>query len=96
VGAYFFDPAVVPKILNHEFLSASRLVSMYFRALACWIRSWRSHASDILRSLWINTSAHGDHSYGNMYLPAAIRVIQHANARKYIETSLECRQEIHD
>jgi cyclase len=37
----------------------------------------------------INTSAHGDHSYGNMYLPATTRVIQHANARKFIETSLD-------
>jgi glyoxylase-like metal-dependent hydrolase (beta-lactamase superfamily II) len=26
----------------------------------------------------VNTSAHGDHSYGNMYLPASVRVIQSA------------------
>lgn len=37
----------------------------------------------------VNTSAHGDHSYGNMYLPAATRVIQHVNARRFLDTSLE-------
>ncbi len=37
----------------------------------------------------VNTSAHGDHSFGNMYLPAGARVIQHVNAAKYIGTHLE-------
>lgn len=32
----------------------------------------------------INTSAHGDHSFGNMYLPAGTRIVQHANTRSYI------------
>ncbi len=32
----------------------------------------------------VNTSAHGDHSYGNMYLPAGTRVIQSANTRDYV------------
>ena len=32
----------------------------------------------------LNTSAHGDHSYGNMYLPKNIKIIQHANASTYI------------
>lgn len=37
----------------------------------------------------INTSAHGDHSYGNMYLPAGTRIIQHANSRTFVEKSLD-------
>ncbi|QDQ28622.1 MBL fold metallo-hydrolase [Chitinimonas arctica] len=37
----------------------------------------------------INTSAHGDHSYGNMYLPANTRIIQHANTRNYVSAHLE-------
>lgn len=37
----------------------------------------------------VNTSAHGDHSYGNMYLPAGTRVIQHANAKRFIDSHLE-------
>ena len=32
----------------------------------------------------VNTSAHGDHSYGNMYLPESTKVIQHSNAQKYV------------
>ena len=32
----------------------------------------------------VNTSAHGDHSYGNMYLPESTVVIQHSNAQKYV------------
>lgn len=36
----------------------------------------------------INTSAHGDHSYGNMYMPTQTVIIQHANTRSYIEEHL--------
>jgi glyoxylase-like metal-dependent hydrolase (beta-lactamase superfamily II) len=36
----------------------------------------------------INTSAHGDHSFGNMYLPASTLIIQHENSRRYIEQHL--------
>jgi glyoxylase-like metal-dependent hydrolase (beta-lactamase superfamily II) len=33
----------------------------------------------------VNTSYHGDHSYGNMYLPKETRVIQHSHTKKYID-----------
>jgi cyclase len=33
----------------------------------------------------INTSYHGDHSYGNQFLPAETKVIQHENTQKYIQ-----------
>lgn len=36
----------------------------------------------------INTSAHGDHSFGNMYLPASTTIIQHANTRTYVDKHL--------
>ena len=36
----------------------------------------------------INTSAHGDHSYGNMFLPASTRVVQHAHARQFVSEHL--------
>ena len=35
-------------------------------------------------SFAVNTSAHGDHSFGNMYLPASTTLIQHQNASRYI------------
>ncbi|MDN3576287.1 MBL fold metallo-hydrolase [Chitinimonas viridis] len=36
----------------------------------------------------VNTSAHGDHAYGNMYLPAATVVVQHAHTRRYMDHHL--------
>ena len=36
----------------------------------------------------VNTSAHGDHSFGNMFLPSATRIVQHANTRAYIDKHL--------
>lgn len=32
----------------------------------------------------LNTSFHGDHSYGNMYLPSETSIIQHVNTRAYV------------
>lgn len=37
----------------------------------------------------VNTSAHGDHSFGNMYLPPQVRLIQHENAAAFIAAHLE-------
>ena len=34
----------------------------------------------------VNTSYHGDHSYGNQFLPEATQVIQHANTQNYVQT----------
>jgi cyclase len=36
----------------------------------------------------VNTSAHGDHSFGNMFLPASTRIVQHVNTRTYIDKHL--------
>lgn len=40
-------------------------------------------------SFAVNTSAHGDHSFGNMYLPKATIVIQHQNTSQYIREHLK-------
>ncbi len=37
----------------------------------------------------INTSAHGDHSFGNMYLPGATRIVQHVHTGNAIAHHLE-------
>lgn len=37
----------------------------------------------------VNTSSHGDHSYGNMYLPESVKIIQHASAASYVYQHLE-------
>lgn len=36
----------------------------------------------------VNTSAHGDHSFGNMYMPASTRIIQHASTNTYLKHHL--------
>ena len=36
----------------------------------------------------VNSSAHGDHSFGNMYLPASTKIVQHSNTRNYIDKHL--------
>jgi glyoxylase-like metal-dependent hydrolase (beta-lactamase superfamily II) len=40
-------------------------------------------------SFAVNTSVHGDHSFGNMYLPSATSIIQHQNTSQYISKHLE-------
>ena len=37
----------------------------------------------------VNTSAHGDHSYGNMYLPNDTIIIQHSNTQKYVSKNFK-------
>jgi glyoxylase-like metal-dependent hydrolase (beta-lactamase superfamily II) len=37
----------------------------------------------------VNTSYHGDHSYGNQFLPKQTQVIQHANTQKYIQENFD-------
>ncbi|PMN91609.1 MBL fold metallo-hydrolase [Enterovibrio norvegicus] len=37
----------------------------------------------------VNTSFHGDHSYGNMYLPEETKIIQHQVTQNYIDTHFE-------
>ncbi|MGN6825934.1 MBL fold metallo-hydrolase [Paucibacter sp. M5-1] len=37
----------------------------------------------------LNTSYHGDHSYGNMYFPKSTVIIQHEETKKYISTKFE-------
>lgn len=46
-------------------------------------------ATDKPLNFAVNTSFHGDHSYGNMYLPKETRIIQHATAKNYIDTHFE-------
>ena len=37
----------------------------------------------------VNTSAHGDHSFGNMYLPPGTMIVQHVNTKNYIDRHLD-------
>lgn len=49
-----------------------------------------SHKHTTLPILYaVNTSAHGDHAYGNMYMPASTRIVQHVNTKTYVDTRLD-------
>lgn len=37
----------------------------------------------------VNTSSHGDHSFGNMFLPRETRLVQHEQTARFIATHLE-------
>lgn len=37
----------------------------------------------------VNTSYHGDHSYGNYVFPDTVTIIQHENAKAYVDTYIE-------
>jgi len=36
----------------------------------------------------VNTSSHGDHSYGNLYMPPSTVIIQHEKTKAYVDKSL--------
>lgn len=37
----------------------------------------------------VNTSYHGDHTYGNQFLPESTEIIQHANTQTYVQTNFK-------
>ena len=45
--------------------------------------------TDLPVKFLVNTSAHGDHSYGNFYVPDTVEIIQHANSAAYIAAYFE-------
>ena len=37
----------------------------------------------------VNTSSHGDHCFGNMYLPTTTMIIQHVHTKEYVDQHLD-------
>ncbi|WGD37177.1 MBL fold metallo-hydrolase [Lysinibacter sp. HNR] len=52
-----------------------------------------AEATDLPITYAVNTSAHGDHSYGNMYLPNETLIIQHEKASEYISNNIDADKE---
>ena len=48
-----------------------------------------TEATDVPVKYLVNTSYHGDHSYGNFYLPEDVTIIQHAASSAYIHEHFE-------
>lgn len=63
--------------------------TMLNKRLNAQVMALARRATKLPISYAVNTSAHGDHSFGNMYLPAGTRVIQHANTKTFVEKSLD-------
>ncbi len=58
--------------------------SMINRQLFCQLIDLVQAETDKPITHVINTSSHGDHSYGNMFLPEDVNVVQHENTAAYI------------
>lgn len=58
--------------------------SMINRQLFCQLISLVRAETDKPITHVINTSSHGDHSFGNAYLPADVHIVQHRRTAEYI------------
>ncbi len=61
--------------------------SMLNRQLFCQMISLVREQTDKPITYVINTSSHGDHSYGNTFLPAGVHIVQHERTAQYIAAS---------
>ncbi|MFN0299919.1 MAG: MBL fold metallo-hydrolase [Burkholderiales bacterium] len=69
--------------------SALLIETMLNKRLNAQVLGLARQATKLPIAYAVNSSAHGDHSYGNMYLPAGTRVIQHVNASAFVDKSLD-------
>ena len=53
------------------------------------VRALARKATPLPIAYAVNTSSHGDHSFGNMYLPLATRIVQHQRSAEFIGSHLE-------
>ena len=60
--------------------------SMINRQLFCQMIGLVRDHTDKPVTYVINTSSHGDHSYGNTFLPAGVHIVQHQRTAEYIAT----------
>ena len=81
-------PAGVPLATSGGFVIGQKEVlvveSMINRSLFCQLIGLVQAQTALPIRYVVNTSSHGDHNYGNSYLPAGVRVVQHQNTASYI------------
>ena len=69
---------------------AMLIETMLNRRLYDQVRALASKEASGLPLLYaVNTSSHGDHSFGNMFLPRETRLVQHEQTARFINTHLE-------
>lgn len=87
-NARMSGPAGVPLATSGGFVIGEDGVllveSMINRQLFCQFISLVQQETDKPIRYVVNTSAHGDHSYGNVFLPKDVHVVQHARTAAYI------------
>lgn len=73
-----------------ETRGAMLIETMLNRRLHDQVRALASKEAPGLPLLYaVNTSSHGDHSFGNMFLPRETRLVQHEQTARFIGTHLE-------
>ena len=84
-------PAGIPSATSGGFVVGDNGVllveSMINRQLFCQMIDLVKAATDKPVTHVINTSSHGDHSYGNAFLPAGVHIVQHQRTAEYIASS---------
>ena len=69
---------------------ASLLIETFLnRRLNAQAQALARKATPLPLTYAVNTSAHGDHSFGNMFLPASTKIVQHVNAKTSIDKHLD-------
>ncbi len=63
--------------------------SMINRQLFCQTVGLVREETDKPIEYVVNTSSHGDHSYGNMFLPEGVHIVQHKNTAAFIAEHFE-------
>jgi cyclase len=86
-----YGPAGVPLATTGGFVVGDRGVllveSMINRRLFCQVIDLIRAETDKPLRYVVNTSHHGDHSYGNHFLPDGVQVVQHENTAAFIGDS---------
>lgn len=92
-NAEAYEPAGFPLATSAGFVVGDDAVlivdTMINRRLLCSLFELVRTETDLPVRYAVNTSHHGDHSYGNAFLPADVEVVQHQRTADFIATSFE-------
>lgn len=83
-----YEPAGFPLATSGGFVIGEDGVliveTMINKRLLCQVYDLIRAETDLLVLYAVNTSHHGDHSYGNAFLPEEVQVVQHENTAEFI------------
>lgn len=92
-NADVYGPAGIPLATSAGFVIGDEGVllveTMINRQLLCQLVGLVREQTELPILYAVNTSYHGDHSYGNAFLPAEVQVVQHERTAEVIATHFE-------